>query len=115
MPNKISISKHCIEIKCNRGDADTLEKLSNFYPVHANRTQSLFKVSLHSIPEVLQTFRGITEENIGILPSFVQNDFYNEMRARKVLDTLLTTGPTESPVVTPTLTTETPTGWQRDC
>lgn len=89
MANKIRFSDNYIEIECDRGDAETLEKIAQIYPVHSNRTKTKFWVSPTRIDEVLRIFRGITQDNIDTAPPQVLIRYTKEMRARLAVDKLL--------------------------
>lgn len=89
MSNKLKFSDKYIEIECDRGDAETLEKVSQIYPIHSNRIKTKFWTSPRNIDEVLRIFRGITQDNIDIAPQQVIIRYMKEMRARLGVDRLL--------------------------
>ena len=89
MANKLRFSDNCIEIECDRGDADTLEKITQIYPIHSNRIKTKFWTSPRNIVEVLRIFRGITQDNLSTAPPQVAIRYTKEMRARLVVDKLL--------------------------
>lgn len=90
MANKLRFSDNYIEIECDRGDAETLEKITHIYPIHSNRIKTKFWTSPRNIIEVLRIFRGITQDNISTAPQRIQDAFYEELLARDIVDTLLT-------------------------
>lgn len=105
MTNKLVFTDACIEIHCDRNDMNTIQTVSQLYPVHKNRINTLFKVSLRLVPEVLYLFRGITYENIATAPLKVQLLWEHEQRARIETDTLLSgCADLENPVVNSRLT-----------
>lgn len=87
--NKLRFSDSYIEIECQRGDAETLEKTTQLYPVHSNRIKTKFWTSPRNVDKVLKLFRGIDQSNIDAAPPMVQKYYSNEMRARRVVDSLL--------------------------
>jgi superfamily II DNA or RNA helicase len=91
MSNKILLSDSCITVQCNRGDAETIEQLSQFYPVHKNRISTEFKLSIHKTPEVLKALRGMEEDNyiFTAAPLKVREYFLRELRGRDRLSELL--------------------------
>ena len=89
MSNKLRFSDNCIEIECERGDAETLEKVTHIYPIHSNRIKTKFWTSPRNIVEVLRIFRGITQDNIASAPPVVQKYFYRELRAIDGVQSLL--------------------------
>lgn len=89
MANKLRFSDNYIEIECDRGDAETLEKITQIYPIHSNRIKTKFWTSHRNIDEVLRIFRGITQDNIDTAPPQVQKYYRDEMRARQCVDDLL--------------------------
>lgn len=102
--NKISITPQGITVKCEPGDAATLEALSSFYPVHSNRKKTINSLSIRHIPEVLERLRGVTQDNIAEAPLAVQEYYNKEMQAREWTQKLLDFGHKESPVVNERLT-----------
>lgn len=105
MSNKLKFSDNYIEILVDRGDTESLAKVSKLYPIHSNRSKTTFWTSPRNIVEVLETMRGIGEHNISTAPQQIQRYFKEEMTARKCVDNLMTNGPTrEFWNVSPTLT-----------
>lgn len=104
MRNKIRFSSLYIEVECQRGDIDTQTNVSRFYPITANRSRTLFKLSPRFAPEVLKVFRGITWENIAEAPEKIQAIYWAEMQARREITDLLENGPRKDPVVNQYLT-----------
>ena len=102
--NKLSITSQGITIKCAPGDAETMEALSYFYPVHSNRKKSEHHVSIRHIPEILHHLRGLTSENIATAPLAVQDYYHKEMDARSRVASLTAFGHCKSPVVNERLT-----------
>ena len=90
MNNKLRFSDNYIEIECERGDTETLEKVTQIYPIHSNRIKTTFWTSPRNIVEVLRIFRGITPDNISTAPPQVIALYTKEMRARQCVDALLT-------------------------
>lgn len=86
------MSDSCITVQCNRGDVETPELLSQFYPVHKNRIGTEFKLSIHKAPEALRALRGMEEDNevFAAAPLKVREYFLRELRARDDLEALLT-------------------------
>lgn len=87
--NKLRFSDTYIEIECPRGDAETLEKVTQLYPLHSNRIKTKFWTSPRNVDKVLKLFRGIDKHNIDTAPPMVQKYYGDEMRARRVVDELL--------------------------
>ena len=104
MQNKLVFTDECIEIHCDRNDTETHNLVSQLYPVHKNRIGTLFKVSSRKAPEVLQLFRGITQDNIDTAPQRIQRIFRDELRARQETDMLLRGNTLGNPVVNDRLT-----------
>lgn len=102
--NKLKFSPHFIEIDCERGDELTYELLTHFYPVHFNRTRTKFFVSTRRTPEVLETFRGVTRDNIATVPNPIQDLYWYEIMRRENTADLLANGPRGNPVVNANLT-----------
>lgn len=102
MTNKLKLSPQGIEITFD--DAETRTKLEEFYPVHYNRKGTVAKLSGRLIPEVLETFRGISVDNISTAPLRIQELYMREKDARCNERMLKLYGPRKNPVVTPTLT-----------
>lgn len=96
MRNKILMSKSCLEVQCDRADEHTQSKLTSIFPVHANRTKTSYKMSIHKVPEVLQLLRGIGVDNIDTAPLQVQEYFYRELSIRENVNDLITNGPRNS-------------------
>ena len=89
MGNKLRITDNYIQISVDRGDAESLKKTSQIYPIHSNRIKTEFFTSIRKIDEVLEIFRGITEENINTAPPQVVARYTKEMQARSAVDRLL--------------------------
>lgn len=104
MQNKLVISKHSIEIQCDRTDTATHQLMTNFYPVTSNRIKTSFNLSPHLLPEVLKLFRNLDESNIHTAPQKIQDMYYEELNVRKNTQDLLDNGPRRSPVVSDRLT-----------
>lgn len=104
MSNKILISKHLIEVRCDRNDVDTQSKMATLYPVHVNRTRTSYKVSPHLAPEVLELLRGYSVDNFAAVPLKAQEYIATELTIRDNVADLIKNGPRKSCVVTPTLT-----------
>lgn len=82
MSNKLKFSDNYIEINVDRGDAESLTKVTNIYPIHSNRSKTTFWTSPRNIVEVLMTMRGIDETNISTAPPQIQERFNKELDAR---------------------------------
>ena len=93
MANKLRFTDNYIEIECDRGDTETLEKITHFYPIHSNRIKTKFWTSPRNIAEVLRIFRNVTEDNISTAPLNIQCMYYTEVHAKQSVDTLISTGP----------------------
>lgn len=107
MRNKLVFTSSSVEVHCSREDTDTHELCSSFYPIHKNRINTLFKISLHKAPEVLQKFRGLTLDNLDAAPPKIQRIVDKELTRRRVMGTLLEYGATDdNGYVTDTLTLE---------
>lgn len=104
MPNKLRFTDNCIEIECPRGDVETLEKITQIYPIHSNRIKTKFWTSPRNIVEVLRIFRGIDESNISTAPPSIQGMFHKEMHARSFVDDLIKNGPKLESYINPHLT-----------
>ena len=104
MTEKIILSDNCLEVKCSRDDVDTQSKLEEFYPITINRIKTNYKLSMHLLPEVLRSLRGIDETNIGTAPRKVQDYFYKEFFIRRGVNDLIKNGPKKSHVVNKNLT-----------
>lgn len=89
MGNKLRITDNYIQISVDRGDAESLKKTSQIYPIHSNRIKTEFFASIRKIDEVLEIFRGITEENINTAPPAIAARYAKEMRARREVDLIL--------------------------
>lgn len=103
MANKLLINENYITIQCDRGDAETLEKVTKFYPIHSNRIKTVFTTSIRNIVEILEEFRGVTQDSIGTAPYNVQKLFWKEISARKSVEQLLQDGPVGDPRMSDTL------------
>lgn len=101
MANKLRISSRFIDVAFDSQDA---QKLEQFYPVHYNRKKTQATISSRNIPEVLKVFKGVDETNIACVPESIRELFNKELNARRRMSTLMTNGPTNSPVVTEHLT-----------
>lgn len=104
MSNKLRFSDNYIEIECDRGDAETLEKITQIYPIHSNRIKTKFWTSPRNIVEVLRIFRGVTQDNISTAPQRIQDAFYEEVLTRDIVDTLLTGDALADPYINDNLT-----------
>lgn len=104
MTNKLKLSKQLVEVSYTPDDLETREKLSRFYPVHYNRKCTVAQLSARLIPEVLESFRGLTKDSIAAAPEKLQELYWSELNARAMINALLENGPKGNPVVTPTLT-----------
>lgn len=105
--NKLFFTPNYIEVQCDRDDTDTQTKMMSFYPVHANRIKTNYKVSTRLAPEILKLLRGIDDRNINTAPLAIQEFFYKELSIRNNVQDLLDNGPKESCVVSSKLTLET--------
>lgn len=97
MGNKLVINEQFIEIRCDRGDAATLELVNKIPYVHRNRTNTVFRTTVRNIDLVLKLFRNIDESNIDKAPPAVQRIYDKEMQRRSVTKALLEHGPTGDP------------------
>lgn len=102
--NKISLTRHGITVKCDKGDAATLSVLREFHPVHSNRSLTVHSLSLRHVPELLYKLRGIDQSNIHSAPASVQRYYFDELAAREHVKDLKTNGPTGNPKVNDHLT-----------
>ena len=93
MRNKILMSRNCLEVQCDRNDADTQAKLTSIFPIHVNRIKTSYKMSIHLVPEVLKLLRGIGVDNIDTAPQQVQEYFYKELAIRSNVEDLIINGP----------------------
>lgn len=89
MSNKLLFTRDGIEIHCGRGDTATAKLASQLYPVHKNRINTLFVVSLRKAPEVLELFRGLNDTNISTAPQRIQDIYWHENTARAATRMLL--------------------------
>lgn len=104
MSNKLIFSDNYIEINCDRGDTETLSKLTSFNPVHSNRIKTKFWLSPTHIVEVLKEFRGITEDNFIAAPPQVVIRRRKELRAKAMVEDLIENGPREDCYINENLT-----------
>lgn len=104
MKNKIILSRSCIEVHCDRKDIDTQQKLTTIFPVHANRSKTVYKMSIRKVPEVLKLLRGLSVDNIHTAPPKVQWYFNKELSIRRNVEDLIRNGPRESSKVNDHLT-----------
>ena len=104
MRNKIRFSNLCIEIECQRGDIQTQSDVTRFYPVKANRSNTIFRLSSRFAPEVLKVFRGLDATNITDAPDNIQSIFWSEVIARAEVKDLIKNGPRRDPYVNEHLT-----------
>lgn len=102
MANKLRITAQVIEVQFD--DAQTRALLDEFYPVHYNRKGNIAHLSARYIPEVLEKFRGLTPDKIYTAPPQLQELWRKEIDARTRVEALKSFGPTDSPVVTHSLT-----------
>lgn len=93
MSNKLRFSDSYIEIECDRGDAETLEKITQIYPIHSNRIKTKFWTSPRRVVEVLRIFRGVTQDNISTAPLQIQKYYNKEMLAKQLVEDTLRDGP----------------------
>ena len=96
---KMSLRKDCIKVELGQGeqlptDVHLLE------PYHWNRKKTIFYFSLQRMPEVLKVFNKDTSS----LPKPVADRLNYILWQRDQMQTLMTYGPQESPLVTPQLT-----------
>lgn len=94
--NKISVDRLSITITCDRNDIATQTKITEYYPVHANRIGTRFVVSPRYLMKVLKDFRGIDESNIDTAPQTIQKLYYDELIRQRHMSDLLSNGPSES-------------------
>ena len=104
MNNKLYMTKTYIEVHCDSSDSATKSKLVDIFPLHVNRTRTIYKTSIHNIPEVLKALRDVDDRNIDTAPQAVQEYYHDEMYQRLRVEDLLVNGPIESSVVTGSLT-----------
>lgn len=102
MANKLRITAQVIEVQFD--DAQTRALLDEFYPVHYNRKGNIAHLSARYIPEVLEKFRGLTPAKIYTAPQQLQELWRKEIDARARVEALKSFGPTDSPIVTHSLT-----------
>ena len=105
--NKLIFTKQYVQVICSKNDDATQDALAEFYPVHANRSRTIFTLSPHYIIEALKVFRGIDQSNIHTAPPKVQEYFYKEFMLRDNVADLLKNGPKETCVVSNKLTLRT--------
>lgn len=96
MKNKLRFSDNYIEIECERGDTYTQMLVNELYPVHSNRIKTKFWTSPRNIIEVLRIFRGITQDNLSAAPQRVQDMYEEEASHRRIVDKLITRGPSRT-------------------
>lgn len=96
MRNKIFMSRNCLEVQCDRNDLETQKLMSSIYPIHVNRIKTQYRMSIHTVPEVLKLLRGISVDNIDTAPLQVQEYFYRELAIRSTMEDLIKNGPRES-------------------
>lgn len=101
MANKLRVSSDRIEIAFDSPEDAKL--LENFYPIHYNRKKTIATLSCRFLPEVLETFRGITVNNADSLPPAIKELYWNELYARRRIDDLLHNGPASSEYVSDNL------------
>lgn len=104
MANKILFTDSYIQITCDRGDVDTIQRLRQIPVVHSNRIGTIHMVSARLVPEVLKVFRSVDKQNIDAAPHAVQERYWQEMQRREVTDALRQFGSSNDRHVTPTLT-----------
>lgn len=93
MSNKLRINERYIEIECSSRDADTMEQMADIPYFHFNRTYSKYRTSIKNIDKVLETFRGITRENLDKAPPAIRRLYDKEMQRREYTNTLIEYGP----------------------
>lgn len=96
MRNKILMSRNCLEVQCDRNDAETQQLLTSVFPIHVNRIKTQYRMSIHMVPEVLKLMRGIGVDNIHTAPPQVQEYFFKELATRSNVEDLVTNGPRNS-------------------
>lgn len=104
LKNKVLISKSCLEVQCDRADLDTQQLLAEVYPIHANRSNTSYMMSVHLVPEILKLLRHIDLDNINAAPAKVQEYFYKELSIRSNVEDLICNGPRSPCVVNSHLT-----------
>lgn len=104
MSNKLKIADNYIEISCDRGDVETLEKTTKINPIHSNRIKTKFWTSPRNIVEVLELFRSINKSNINTAPLRIQQRYEKELLARESIDKLISQGPVGDGYINPHLT-----------
>jgi len=91
--NKLLINGTYIEILCEKGDFDTLNKALEVPYIHINRTKTKFRTSICNIDMVLKLFRGIDEFSTHLLPDKIRALYEKEMDKRVALKRLMELGP----------------------
>ncbi len=102
--NKINFSRSGIVVTCQRNDHHTFNKMMMFNPVHKNRINTEFRVSIRQTPEILKLLRGIDSVSIGEAPLRIQEFYFNEVNARIQVDELQKYGPVEDSKINESLT-----------
>ena len=93
MANKIFVNEFMIEIQTTKDDKAIEYFLSHFKTVHANRSGTVFKLSIRHLPEVLNVLRDVTSSDG--LPLAIKIPYDKEMQRRVVTEDLLLNGPKE--------------------
>lgn len=88
MANKILFFKKYIEIRVDRGDADSVSKCLQIPYVYSTSSQTYFRASYRFIDYILKTFRNIDENNISTASEALQKIYYKEKQRCSVLDQL---------------------------
>lgn len=91
--NKLLINNIYIEILCEKGDFETLNKALQVPYIHINRTKTKFRTSICNIDVVLKLFRGIDEFTTHLLPDKIRAFYEKEMNKRVALKRLMELGP----------------------
>jgi superfamily II DNA or RNA helicase len=93
MANKILLYPTYIEVICDRNDTETQNKMMQFYPNGVNRIKTIYRLSIHKTPEVLQALRGGI---VDTTPEKVKYYYHRELNIRQVMDDLLNNGAKQS-------------------
>lgn len=92
--SRLFINPKYIEIVAET--TDDLYKVSTIPYVHSDRAKKKFRTSIKNIDQVLEIFRGITQENIDTAPPKIQKLYDKEMQRRVITKSLIESGPVGS-------------------
>ena len=91
--NKIQVYQNYIQIQADSNDVPFSNFIAAYKGVEKQRAKDTYRCSIHMLPEVLRSLRGITEPSC--LQSPIKDYFVVELQRRSMTAELLQNGPDE--------------------